>query len=289
MLPTATRPVSRFSGRAHEPRGLLRGLASAAAALLAVGDFGVGGAPERELGAAMHTYEARNPADLLVTLGDNDYTESPAAFARNWRASFSWLRPAGLAVAGVLGNHDVRVRGGRYQFPVLGMPSRYYSRRVGDVQLLALDSNRVDAAQTAWLRRVLGAATDARWRIAVFHHPAYTCGVYRGTRAVRRMWVPLFERHGVQLVLSAHDHNYQRFAPRRGVTYVVHGGGNPRLYPLGSCPGGYPRRVAARAERGFLHVAVEQTRLLGRAVALGGRTVDSFVVTHPAGRGVQEP
>jgi hypothetical protein len=289
MIPMLTRPVSRFSGRADEPRGRLRGVASTAAALLAVGDFGTGGAPQRELGAAMRSYEARNPSELLVTLGDNDYTESPAAFTRNWRASFGWLRPAGLGVAGVLGNHDVRVRGGRYQLSLLGMPSRYYSRRVGDVQLLALDSNRVDAAQTAWLRRVISAATGARWRIAVFHHPAYTCGVYRGARAVRRTWVPLFERHGVHLVLSAHDHNYQRFAPRRGVTYVVHGGGNPRLYPLGSCPAGYPPRVAARAERGFLYIAVEESRLAGRAVELGGRTVDNFVVTHPAARGVQEP
>ena len=43
---------------------------------------------------------------MLVTLGDNDYTESPARFRENWRRSFGWARRTGLRVAGVLGNHD---------------------------------------------------------------------------------------------------------------------------------------------------------------------------------------
>ena len=41
---------------------------------------------------------------------------------------------------------------------------------------------------------------------------------------VRRAFTPLFERHGVQLVLSGHDHDYQRSVPINGVTYVVTGG-----------------------------------------------------------------
>src|SRR4051812_1575764 len=86
------------------------GSATADTGILALGDFGVGGTTERALGASMHTFASNHPAtQLLLTLGDNDYTESPSAFHSNWVASFGWLGGAGLNVAGTLGNHDVRV------------------------------------------------------------------------------------------------------------------------------------------------------------------------------------
>jgi hypothetical protein len=47
------------------------------------------------MGEAMRTFETTHPADAFVTLGDNDYTESPRAFHSNWTASFGWLGGAG--------------------------------------------------------------------------------------------------------------------------------------------------------------------------------------------------
>ena len=182
-------------------------------AFLAAGDYGVGGSRELSLGLRMKSYESRKPANMLVTLGDNDYTESPARFRENWRRSFGWARRTGLRVAGVLGNHDYAVARGRYQFRLLGMPGPYYTRRLGDAQLFLLDSNAVTDRQTAWLEQRLAESTST-WKIAVFHHPPYTCGGHSGSTAVQRRWVPLFESYGVQLVLSGHDHNYQRFAER---------------------------------------------------------------------------
>ena len=84
-----------------------------------MGDFGVGGSRELTLGTGMKSYEARGPANMLVTLGDNDYTRSPARFRANWRRSFGWARRTGMRVAGVLGNHDYEVGRGRYQFELL--------------------------------------------------------------------------------------------------------------------------------------------------------------------------
>lgn len=238
-----------------------------------MGDFGVGGRKERATGLAMKRFEQRYPAQLLVTLGDNDYTDDPASFRRYWRASFGWLRSAGVSVAGTLGNHDVEVQGGRYEFSALGMPRAYYTRRVGKVQLFLLNSNSLGTTQTRWLRRALAAST-ARWKIAVFHHPPYTCGGHGGSESVEERWVPLFERYGVQLVLSGHDHNYQRFARRRGVVYVVHGGGGAPLYALRACPSDYPRRVFARSVRGFLSVVAARGRLRVSAITLSGRVLN---------------
>lgn len=245
--------------------------------VIAIGDFGVGGASQQRLGDAVRRFEARNGAELLLTLGDNDYTENPSAFRANWEQSFGWAGRKGIRVAGVLGNHDVRVEGGRYQFSTLQMPGRYYRRKVGAVELFLLDSNSVDTAQTAWLRRSLARST-ARWKVAAFHHPAYTCGNYRSHPDVVRDWVPLFERHRVRIALSGHDHNYQRFAPRRGVRYVVHGGGSPHSYPIQACPAGYPRRLKARRDQAFLYLIVRGDRLDGWSVRVDGRRVDHFTI-----------
>jgi tartrate-resistant acid phosphatase type 5 len=245
--------------------------------LLAVGDFGVGGPRQQALGTAIRRFEARNPADTLVTLGDNDYTASPARFRTNWAAAFDWLEAAGVSVAGTLGNHDVEVDRGRYEFQTLGMPAPFYRRRVGDVELFLLDSNAPTWGQTRWLQRALAGST-ARWKIAVFHHAALSCGAYRGHATIGRRWVPLFERYRVRLVLSGHDHSYQRFAARRGVTYVVHGGGSGYFYRLSACPRSYPRRVRSRLEQGFLYVVVRADRLDGYAVNMAGRRTDAFTL-----------
>jgi len=244
--------------------------------IIAVGDFGVGGKTQRQFGAAVRRFEASKPADYLVALGDNDYTESPLDFLVNWEESFGWTERAGVEVAGVLGNHDVAVQGGRYEFDSLDMPGRYYRRALGPVELYLLDSNNVDAVQTTWLQRTL-ARSRARWRIAVLHHPPFTCGAHTPHSAVREQWVPLFARYRVRLVLSGHDHNYQRFAPRRGVRYVIHGGGSPtKLYRLGPCPPGHPRQLARRVEHGFLYLVLRPSRLDGYAITPSGRRTDHF-------------
>jgi len=225
-------------------------------------------------------YESRSPADVLVTLGDNDYTRGQS-FATNWTSTFGWLSAAGVGVAGTLGNHDVEFDSGRYQFNLLRMPGAYYARRVKDVQLIVLNSNAITTAQTNWLKRTLAKRTTLR-RIVSLHHPPYSCGGHRGSDVVQRVWVPLFERYGVKLVLSGHDHNYQRFK-RKGVTYVVHGGGGARFYELKPCPAGYPTRIRARLTHGFLHLTVARGgAVAARVLDLAGTAIDRFTVQGAA-------
>ena len=232
------------------------------------------------MGAAVERFAARRQVDALVTLGDNDYTESPAAFRRNWRGSFGWAPADGLLVAGTLGNHDIRVDRGRYEFELLGMPRRFYRRRVGEVALFLLDSNRLGDRQLRWLESALASA-DVPWKVVAMHHPAFSCGGYLGTESVRRRLVPVLERGGVDLVLAAHDHNYQRFARRRGVLYVVHGGGGARLYPLARCPRRFPARRVARRKHGYLFLRAEETWLRVGAIGPGGGRYDDFTLRAP--------
>jgi Calcineurin-like phosphoesterase len=242
--------------------------------LLAIGDYGERSRPER-LGATIRKFEARHAANILVTLGNNDQSQG-RAFASSWRSAFGWLQSARVGVAGALGDRDVAVRRGRYQFALLGMAGPYYVRRLRDVELIVLDSSSVSATQTRWLRQTLAQPSDL-FRVVVLHRPPYSCGGYLGDSAVRKQWLPLFKRYGVHLVLSGHDNSYQRFTAGP-VTYIVAGGGAAAAKRLRRCPGGYPRRRAGAVSQTFLYLTVARDGALGLAVDGNGRTVDRFRV-----------
>ena len=242
--------------------------------LIALGDYGQRPNPQR-LGAAIRKFEGRHAANMLVMLGNNDRTRG-RAFPSSWNSAFSWLQPSRVDVAGALGDRDVAVGRGRYQFALLGMAGPYYTRRLRDAELIVLDSNSVTAAQTGWLRQTLAERSDL-FRIVVLHHPPYSCGGYLGDSAVRKQWLPLFKRYGVHLILSSHDNSYQRLTAGR-VTYIVAGGGTPAAKRLRRCPAGYPRRQAGAVRQTFLYLTVAGNEAVGLAVDANGKIVDRFRV-----------
>ena len=94
-----------------------------------------------------------------------------------------------------------------------------------------------------WLENDLR-TTRQFWRIVYFHYPPYATGVNVNdpqSLLVRQHMVPIFENNGVQLVLSGHEHSYQRSVPIRrsnmvasgvGTSYFTTGGGGAILYPV---------------------------------------------------------
>ncbi len=93
-----------------------------------------------------------------------------------------------------------------------------YSYDAGDVHFLCIDSNLyidpTDPALQAWIEKDL-AATDARWKFVVYHHPAFNVGDDHYANQHMRALHPLWEKHGVDFVLNGHEHNYQRAQPLR--------------------------------------------------------------------------
>jgi 3',5'-cyclic AMP phosphodiesterase CpdA len=192
--------------------------------IVAAGDLGERGARLDATARAVATIDATQRLDGLLLLGDNVYPAGDPA-----RLPGTVFRPFAPVLAhaplyAILGNHDVRKGRGDAHAAALGMPGRWWAEHLGPVLLVGLDSTqRDDPAQLAWLDRTLAAATEP-WRVVALHHPPYSAGYQGSSRGARRAFVPLFERHGVQLVLSGHDHDYQRSVPLGGVTYVVSGG-----------------------------------------------------------------
>ena len=202
---------------------------------------------ELSLGLPMKRYEARHDANMLVALGDNDYLGEPEVVSGpTGRGASAGRAGAGLRVARRAREPRLRARPRRLRAGD-ARDARAATTRAGSATRSSSSSTRTtsDDRQTR-LARAAARGSSATWKIAVFHHPPYTCGGHAGNTDVARRWVPLFERYGVQLVLSGHDHNYQRFAARNGVTYVVHGGGGAGPLPAARLSSSaYPPRVRA--------------------------------------------
>jgi len=242
---------------------------------VAFGDFG-GGPAQRAVASAMYRWAAGHRVDALVTTGDNVYERGePQRFGAQLDRPYRQLRRT-RPLWVTLGNHDEVAGHGAAQLRHLGLPRLPYVKTLPGVQLLFLDGNRPDRAQATWLEARL-ARPGPRFRVVVFHQPAWSCSTHGSSREVDRWWVPVLERNRVALVLNGHDHNYQRFVSTAGVNYVVTGGGK-QLYPVTRCPSGTPRRVAAVARNHFTAVEVRQRSLTVRAVGGNGQVIDRVVI-----------
>jgi hypothetical protein len=243
--------------------------------LAVAGDTGDSGPGLDGTAAAVAEVGAAQPFDALVLLGDLAYPEGePSELEDTVFDPFAPVRAQGTELLAVLGNHDVLE--GENVAPLmaaLDMPARWWARRFDDVLLIGLDSNLVDDLdQLAWLDRTLAGATE-RWKIVALHHPPYSAGYQGSNEAARRRFTPLFERYGVQLVLSGHDHDYQRSRPLGGVTYVVSGAG------AGTRRTGEASFTAVSfAWRHFVEIAVYPDRLVLRAVNEDLRVADEAVL-----------
>lgn len=274
------------SGTPAPPAGRSTGTAAGSpsatpppAGFLAFGDFGTAGSAQRAVARAMTKWAAApgHRTDALVTTGDNVYPDgAPARFRGALDRPYGSLRRSAPMWA-TLGNHDV-VRGhGPAELAHLKLPSLPYRKRLPGAELLFLNANRVDRAQASWLRDRL-AAPGPPFRVVVFHQPAWSCSVHGSTAAVDRLWVPIFERYRVALVLNGHDHNYQRYTSRRGVTYVVTGGGGAGLYPLHTDCGETPHRAAGVSRHHFTAVQISGGTMTLTAVATSGAVLDRTVI-----------
>jgi hypothetical protein len=252
----------------------------------AVGDTGTGGRQAAAVASRMAAGYRQNPYGLITHLGDICYyghirDRFDDVFLRPYAA----LLDAGVGVELAIGNHDgevyftdARLEAVEAELALLGTPARYYRSSHGPVDFFYLDSSRPalfgsDAsAQLDWLDDAL-ATSHNQWKIVCMHHPPYSSGTHGSTPGAEQRLVPVLQRHGVDLVLSGHDHHYERTVPIGGVTYVVSGGG-AKLRPVGRSP----FTAVASSVLHYLHVEVTGDRLVGRSIRADGRLVDAFTL-----------
>lgn len=176
--------------------------------------------------------------DLLIHLGD---AVQDSMSARAWQTDFfDPLAHYGfLDVPMVLlrGNHDAPSVYTSSPQPD-GIPG-FTSFVVHHVFFLVLDSNTDSELQDRFVESALksSAAQEALARIVLVHIPPFVeywesepwrSGEKLWGEFVRTRYVPLFNKYHVELVISGHQHNYQR-GTQAGVTYIIAGGAGGTL------------------------------------------------------------
>jgi hypothetical protein len=215
--------------------------------------------------------------------------------ARQWNASFVGLinrltTEGGIPYFLAPGNHDVTgaadlenpgrrlglanyLRAVAQLIPPDGAPRRLagyptYAFSYGNTFVLGIDSNIAeDSVQFAWAAAQLGGLDRSRYRhlVVFFHHPVFSSGphggaiVERPTAVLREKWMPLFRRHGVDLLVTGHEHLYEHWVERyrgadgtrRRMDQLVTGGGGAPLYPFSGQPDlrGYAAAAAGDSVR----------------------------------------
>jgi 3',5'-cyclic AMP phosphodiesterase CpdA len=191
--------------------------------LAVIGDAGQPGSGQTAVAKQMVQWRARFPFEFVLMTGDNLYgRERPRDYQQKFEIPYKPLLDAGVKFYASLGNHD---DDGQTQYKLFNMDGKkYYSfKPKNGVRFFALDSNYVDPAQLEWLDKEL-AASGSDWKIAFFHHPLYSSGETHGSADLqRKLLEPVFLKHSVDVVITGHEHFYERIKPQKGIAYFIVG------------------------------------------------------------------
>ena len=238
-----------------------------------IGDNGTGGRPQFEVGQQMAALRGTFPFEFVLMMGDNLYNAQD--FAAKFERPYAALLAAGVKFYAAIGNHDDPAADVRYPGFNMG-GARYYTFVKRNVRFVVADTNFLDQVQLAWLENTLKSASE-QWKLVYFHHPLYSNGDRHGSNVELRVRLePLLVAHGVDVVMSGHDHTYERIVPQKGITYFVIGSSG-QLRRGGLTPS--PLTAAAYADdQVFTVMEIVGADLIFQTLSRTGRIVDSGVI-----------
>ena len=252
-----------------------------------IGDSGRGDRAQHEVARRMIEYRAKFPFEFVLMLGDNIYDRhTPQDYAEKFEIPYAPLLQSGVEFYAAIGNHDDPGQVHYARFNMQGR--RFYSFRKSErrlaglagagVRFFVLDSRSLDPPQLEWLREELR-ESGTNWKIAYFHHPLYTSARYRATaRALRLALEPILVDGQIDVVLSGHEHVYERTHPQNGIAYFVSGAaGSLRPGDVSPSP------ITARsydADYHFMLMEIAGGELYFQAISRAGVTIDAGVITR---------
>ena len=181
----------------------------------------------------------------ILALGDDQYengglSDYRSVYAVSWGAYLGRTFPTP-------GNHEYETPGASGYFAYFGKraPASYYSFDLGAWHLISLNSEcshiggcGARSVEETWLRADL-AANAHKCTLAYWHEPRWTNGEHPDATQMAVIWDDLVASHAT-LVLSGHNHDYERYAPMDangnaspgGVREFVVGTGGRNHYPI---------------------------------------------------------
>ena len=247
-----------------------------------LGDTGTGSNDQVGVAKMLTAYRAKFRFDFALLLGDNLYgSENPRDYVRKFETPYKALLDAGVKFYAALGNHDDPNQRLYKGFNMNG--ERYYTFKpslTGRVRFFALDSNYMNPEQLQWLEKEL-AGSGSDWKIPYFHHPLYASGRHGSDEVLRQQLEPLFLKHGVDVVLTGHEHFYERIKPQKGIQYFVAGSSaklrrNDINRRTGLTAFGYDQGFT------FMLMEIDGDALYYQTITKEGETVDAGVVKKGA-------
>jgi len=204
----------------------------------------------RLVDSVLRANEAANVETVAFTLGDHAYPSATReTFARCFTPSWGDPKKRIMRVLRpTMGNHDYQADRGDPTYQYFGdrigpAGKGYYSYDVGDWHVIVLNSELAiegtpaeRSEQLEWLRRDL-ADSQSLCAMSYFHRPLFSSSYRQGVPPMRAIWTILYDA-GVDLVLSGHDHHYERFLPQtpagvadsvRGIEQILVGTGGATL------------------------------------------------------------
>jgi hypothetical protein len=242
----------------------------------------------------------KNP-ELVLGLGDYSYDEDHAD---------CWLKkvkPINDKMKIAIGNHDIEKL--NIYTNHFGLREQYYSFNYYNVHLVVLSTElpyKPFSSQYEFVENDLSkAALDPNidWIVVYFHKQMYTSpSNHDDYPTLRSTYHPLFDEYGVDLVLQAHNHNYERTYPIKfnsnspsnpiatttntntytdpdGQIFATIGTGGVSLYAF---TGKADHFVKQYGDFGILNIDVtnepQSSSLTGKFYANNGKIIDQFII-----------
>ena len=154
--------------------------------------------------------------DAALTLGDNQYVEGTLAqYLGGYQGAWGAFKDITFPVAG---NHEWMTPGAQGYLDYFDTDRYWYSFSLGDWRFYALDGTCEENGgcapgdeQYEWLERELASRSD-RCILAYWHQPRFSSGTKHGSDALLEPLWDLLDSAGADLVLSGHEHHYERFS-----------------------------------------------------------------------------
>ncbi|MFD2036948.1 metallophosphoesterase family protein [Belliella marina] len=216
--------------------------------------------------------------DFCLLNGDVfDHPESESQVIEKLLSPITGLFASEVPFMLARGNHETRgsyARNlkGHFSFPD---GKYYYEFKNGPVQWVVLDTGEdkpddhpvyagltdfdtYREEQALWLAKIFEQGLDAGilYRVVVMHIPPFNSGEWHGTLHCRSVFSPVFEKYGVDMVLSGHTHKHGFYAPCEDHSYTLIIGGGPR-----------------KGSRTITQVYANQAGLHAKLIAEGGEVI----------------
>ncbi len=254
--------------------------------LFALGDTGTGNRHQYAIGQRMgEVCDTFGPMTACLLLGDNVYENDAlqAGLENRFLKPFDPLIKRKVPFYACLGNHDyVPIEKMKFELntPWFNMGGRnYYEKTFGDglmsVFFLDCETLRRDPEQYLWFKQELAHCHSA-WKVLVNHVPMVASDVLHGRNSqMLDLYDEIMQDGKIDLVLSGHNHLYERRELRNGIQYLTVGCGGhvDRSFQF---PEDNRRVIGYNSACCFSWMEVTRDRIHLRVRNEDGRPVDEF-------------